>query len=298
MEKKKRLFAVGMFTVFLASTLFFLRANPAQAVAGQWIDEEALGRICIDHVVSSLADEEEPEKKQESGEKGEKEEKPADTGDGKADAGADEEAVLTSDPLVIIYHTHSTESYMPYDESNYHRESEEGTVREAGTVLEKELKSRGINVIHDKTVHDRPSYNESYSRSLSTVQTLMKKYPTAVYIVDLHRDAAPASATEGKVVEIEGKRAAAFSLVVGSGNENYVELYDFAERVSDRAETMYEGFGGPIIEKEYRYNEYVSNRCLLLEIGNNKNTIDEAKLSAEYFGAVLAEIIKEEQKGS
>ena len=65
-----------------------------------------------------------------------------------------EEVKVSGDPQVIIYHTHSTESYMPYKESNYHRTVEEGTVRDVGNVLETELKKRGINVIHDKTVHD------------------------------------------------------------------------------------------------------------------------------------------------
>ena len=270
MEKKRKLLAAGALSVFLASTLFFLRANPAQAMSGDWLNEETLGRMCIEQVISSSKDielkEEAPEKNTETAGAEDKKEENQEP--------EKEEAAITSDPLVIIYHTHSTESYMPYNESNYHREEEEGTVREVGTVLEKELKSQGINVVHDKTIHDRPSYNESYSRSLSTVQTLMKNYPSAIYIVDLHRDAAAASASGGKTLEIEGNRTAAFSLVVGNGNENYVELYEFAKKVSDKAETMYRGFGGPIIEKEYRYNEYVSSRCLLLEVGNNKNTID------------------------
>ena len=66
---------------------------------------------------------------------------------------------------------------------------------------ESDLKKYNINVIHDKTVHDRPSYNESYSKSLTTIQSLKKQYPTAVYIIDLHRDAAASSATEGKYTE-------------------------------------------------------------------------------------------------
>ena len=88
---------------------------------------------------------------------------------------------------------------------------------------------------------------------------------------------------------------AKFSLVVGQQNENYVELYDYAKKVSEKAGGMYNGFGGPIIERNYRYNEYVSNRSLLLEIGNNRNTIEEARLCGRYFAEVLASIIKSEQ---
>ena len=202
---------------------------------------------------------------------------------------------LSKKPLVIIYHTHSSESYMPYKSSNYHREKEKGTVRDVGSVMKKTLEKKGIKVIHDKTLHDRPSYNESYNRSLETITALRKKYPSADYIIDLHRDAAPSSVSEGKYTVIDGKRVAKFSIVVGQQNENYVELYDYAKKVSEKAGGMYNGFGGPIIERNYRYNEYVSNRSLLLEIGNNRNTIEEARLCGRYFAEVLASIIKSEQ---
>ena len=184
---------------------------------------------------------------------------------------------------------------MPYSESNYHRTDEEGTVRDVGNILESGLKKNGINVIHDKTLHDRPSYNDSYNRSLETIEALRKKYPTAVYVIDLHRDAAAASAKEGKYITLDGKKVARFSMVVGKANDNYTELYAFAKKISQCAESRHKGFGGAIIEQNYKYNEYVSDRALLLEIGNNKNTIEESRLCAEYLADVLAEVIKSEQ---
>ena len=59
---------------------------------------------------------------------------------------------------------------------------------------------------------------------------------------------------------------------------------------------MYKGFGGAIVEHNYKYNEYISDKALLLEVGNNKNTIEESRLFAEYFAKVIAEVIKEEQQ--
>lgn len=298
--------------VFALSTVFFWKAGTSLALEKIWIDERELGELCIAQVAPDVGDNrqisqteeveksemtaqeenvEKPEEEniEESAEEASKEE--AESGDDSTE----EQKQISSDPLVIIYHTHSSESYMPYKESNYHREEEEGTVRDVGNVLEKELEKQGINVIHDKTVHDRPSYNDSYTRSLETIQSLVKKYPTAVYIIDLHRDAAAASATKGKYIEVDGKKTATFSLVVGRANDNYPELYSFADTVSKKAGSMYEGFGGYIIEKDYNYNEFVSNKALLLEVGNNKNTIEEARRCGEYFAQVLAEVIKEEQ---
>jgi stage II sporulation protein P len=56
---------------------------------------------------------------------------------------------------------------------------------------------------------------------------------------------------------------------------------------------MYPGFGGKIIEKQYKFNQYVSDYHLLLEVGNNENTIDQAKLTGKYFAKVLAKAIKD-----
>ena len=295
MNNKNKMLFISAAVIFICSTLFFLKVNPASALTSAWIDEMDLGRMCINKVVPASKDTKlESIEKDSSVQSAEKnEEKSTENKEQKEDKSDEktEEVQVSGDPKVIIYHTHSTESYMPYSESNYHREAEEGTVRDVGNVLESELKKKGINVVHDKTLHDRPSYNESYGRSLNTVKALMKKYPTAEYVIDLHRDAAASSAKEGKVMKIDGERVAKFSLVVGRGNENYVELYSFAKKVSQTAESLHKGFGGPIIEKEYRYNGFVSNKAILLEIGNNKNTIEECRATARYFSEVMAKII-------
>lgn len=289
MLKNTKRYIIFFTFVFMIATMFFYKTDPADAITSAWIDEKELGRICVDHIVPGKTVEEvKVEIKEEKVKKDRTEEKQEKTVEKK-------EKKVKGEPLVIIYHTHASESYMPYKESNYHRSDEKGTVRDVGNVLEKELEAKGINVIHDKTLHDRPSYNESYDRSLETVNSLQAKYPTAKYIIDLHRDAAPASSKEGKILEIDGKRVAKFSMVVGQANENYVELYDFAEKVQGTAEAMYSGFGGAIIEQNYNYNEFVSNNCILLEVGNNKNTIEESRRCAEYFANVMAKIIEEER---
>ena len=69
-------------------------------------------------------------------------------------------------PQVLIYHTHTTESYQPVTEGNFHSVNKIGTVREVGDVLAERLEELGYQVIHDETIHDHPSYSQSYSRSL------------------------------------------------------------------------------------------------------------------------------------
>lgn len=305
-RNRKKIFTACVIFVFICSTVYFTAYSEAVTLPGDGIDEGSFSRMCVGQIMPGAADMEK------SGDKspdrnGDDEKIIAEKGENIAketeekkktkdkDEKKEKSLKLSKKPLVIIYHTHSSESYMPYKSSNYHREKEKGTVRDVGSVMKKTLEKKGIKVIHDKTLHDRPSYNESYNRSLETITALRKKYPSADYIIDLHRDAAPSSVSEGKYTVIDGKRVAKFSLVVGQQNENYVELYDYAKKVSEKAGGMYNGFGGPIIERNYRYNEYVSNRSLLLEIGNNRNTIEEARLCGRYFAEVLASIIKSEQ---
>ncbi|MEL7655958.1 MAG: stage II sporulation protein P [Bacillota bacterium] len=196
-------------------------------------------------------------------------------------------------PVVIIYHTHATESYQPVSDGNFHSLKEYGTVREVGDVLAAELEAKGIQVIHDTTVHDSPSYNQSYTRSLETVQSLMGNNESAKIIIDLHRDAAAYSGNTAKTVSINKNNAAKYSLVVGNGNPNVEALKLFANHVNKTAEEMYPGFGGKIIEKQYKFNQYVSDYHLLLEVGNNQNTIEQAKMTGKYFADVLAEVIKD-----
>ena len=280
--------------IFLISTIFFFIAKPAFALKDNLINEKTLGEMCINQTIpTAKVEEKNTDLKGDEDENGAIEES---TKGQKDDRKKNKKlAGLGDEPMVIIYHTHSSESYRPYTGSNYHREAEEGTVRDVGNILEKELESKGINVIHDKTIHDRPSYNESYERSLSTINELTKEYPSAVYIIDLHRDAAPSSAKEGKSLTIDNQKVAKFSMVVGQANDNYSKLYAFAKKVSSKAEELYPGFGGEIIQQNYFYNEFVSDKAILLEVGDNKNTIEEARACGEYFADVLSEIIEEEQ---
>jgi len=199
-----------------------------------------------------------------------------------------------SKPVVIIYHTHATESYQPVTEGNFHALKEYGTVREVGNVLAKELEQSGIQVIHDKTIHDSPSYNQSYTRSLETIQNLMGSIESdRIILIDLHRDAAGYVGNVAKTVAIKKDTLAGYSLVIGTGNPNVDALRKFAGKINKTAEELYPGFGGRIIEKQYKFNQYVSDYHMLLEVGNNENTIGQAKLTGKYFARVLSEVIND-----
>lgn len=196
-------------------------------------------------------------------------------------------------PVVIIYHTHATESYQPVAEGNFHALDEYGTVREVGAVLAKELEAKGIQVIHNKTIHDSPSYNKSYTRSLETIKSLIGNNESTKVIVDLHRDAAACYGNKPKIANIDNKTIAGFAMVIGNGNPNVDALRNFANHINKIADEIYPGFKGNIIEKQYKFNQHVSDYYVLLEVGNNENTIEQAKGTGKYFADVLAKAIKD-----
>lgn len=195
-------------------------------------------------------------------------------------------------PKVLIYHTHATESYLPASSGNYHTTKEENTVRDAGDVLEEVLEERGIGVVHDKTLHDNPSYNESYSRSFETVKSLLKKYPSIECIIDLHRDATAAEVS-GPVQTVGGKSCAVYSYVLSNTTETYEENSAFLGKLNTIADSKYEGYTGEILERPYWYNQELSGKSILIEMGNNRNNIKDVRRCAEIFGEILADALEE-----
>ncbi len=296
----KKTLAIVCALCFILSTLFFWQRLGGGPLPKLKADSRSLGELCVSQVYPAISQGVE-KKETKTAKKATEETEPEPTEPVKETTQPKKETEKktakadNSKPEVIIYHTHSTESYQPFSESNFHREKEEGTVRDVGTQMTKELNSLGIGVVHDKSIHDRPSYNQSYDRSLETIVALQKKYPTAKYIIDLHRDAAAYAGNVGKTTTIDGKKVAKFSLVVGQNNANFSKLMSHAKKINEKAESMYPGFGGRIIEKEYRYNEYIADKYLLLEVGNNQNNIKEVKATGKYFADVLAAVIKEER---
>lgn len=195
-------------------------------------------------------------------------------------------------PRVLIYHTHATESYLPSTAGNYHTVKEENTVRDAGEVLKETLEENGIAVVHDKTLHDNPSYNESYSRSYDTLKTLLKKYPSVECVIDLHRDATPEE-TAGPTMNIKGKKTAVYSYVLSNTTETYEENKAFIAELNAIAGQSFEGYTGDILERPYWYNQELSGKSILIEMGNNRNNIKEVRQCARYFGEILSRALKE-----
>ena len=199
--------------------------------------------------------------------------------------------IFGKDPAVLIVHTHATETYLPASANNYHSKSKENSVRDVGEVLAESLEAEGIAVVHDETLHDSPSYSSSYSRSYDTIQALLEQYPAIQCVIDLHRDAT-ASESAAATVSTGGKTCGKYMYVVSTAVPTYKNNLKFVKALNSVASEQFNGFTGSVLERGYAYNQGLSDKYLLLEIGNNRNQIEDVRNTARVYGKILAETLK------
>ncbi|HHY52704.1 MAG TPA: stage II sporulation protein P [Clostridiales bacterium] len=207
-------------------------------------------------------------------------------------------------PLVLIYHTHATESFERYDSEYYDTRNtwrstdNNNNMVAVGAAMAHALEQAGIGVIHDTTQHDYPSYNGSYERSAETIQQYLEQYPSIKIILDLHRDAMEREnqTIVKPVVEIDGRKAAQIMIIAGADNgsmgmEHWKQNMRFACDLQNAMERNFPQLTRPILLSHRKYNQHLSTGALLLEFGSNANTLEEAVYSAEMAGRALAELI-------
>lgn len=201
--------------------------------------------------------------------------------------------INSKQPYVLIYHSHATEAYLPITTDNFRTEKREYSVISIGDTITEILTQKGHNIIHVDRHHDLPSYNQSYINSLETIKDVMGKNKDLKIIIDIHRDGIPESSSRSTKTTIDGKTIATFSPLIGNDNANFDELLNFAKYVQNVSNRMYPGLCKDIIIKPYgRFNQYNSDYALLLEVGSNHNTIEEAQAAAKLIAEVLDVVIE------
>ncbi len=205
---------------------------------------------------------------------------------------------------VLIIHTHTTESYSPSDTYNIvHTEKERTTdqklnVVKVGDVLAQMLEKGNVSVIHDKTIHDYPSYNASYNNSYETVSKILKQNPSIQIVLDLHRDAIyDKSGNKIKLLtEINGEKAAQVMSVIGTNelgfkHDNWQHNLKFAYLLQQQFLAIDKNFARPINVRSARFNEHLAPGAIILEVGSSGNTLDEALVSAKYIAKALVAVL-------
>lgn len=181
---------------------------------------------------------------------------------------------------VGIYATHSAESYMPSDGT----ESTEGGggILKVANKLKENFENYGVEAIFDETLHE-PHDAGAYKRSRRTAVQLIRD--AGVYtLIDVHRDAVPA---EEYLTEIEGKPATMVRLVVGRRNQNFPANEQLAIKIKGVADEMYPGLVKDIFYAKGDYNQDLTPRAILVEMGTYDHTRERAEVSTEYLSEVM-----------
>lgn len=212
-----------------------------------------------------------------------------------------------SAPQVLIVHTHATEAYIDTDtgvfpESFYPRTTDPNySVIKVGEAIKTQLVNSGINTLHDSTQHDNPSYNGAYYRSEDTIKDYLEQYPSIQVVLDIHRDSI-GNNESGKVkptFTYNNKKAAQIMIVAGCDDDGTWEFPDweynlrFALRLQQTTETLYPGMTRPLKFCPSQYNLHLTHGSLLVEIGTDVNTLDEAVYSGELLGNSLSQVLAE-----
>ena len=202
---------------------------------------------------------------------------------------------------IIIYQTHSCESYTASEKyqykqtGNFRTTDKNFSVIRVGRELTNQLKSYGYNVIHDENYHDYPSYTGSYTSSLNTVTKLLEENKDTDIVIDVHRDAVGDN-TYAPTVKMGDEYAAQIMFVVGGNGSSiphpeWQQNLKFAIKVQQKANELYPGLFRPIILRESGYNQQVSKAASLIEVGATGNTLDQCLVSMKYLAKVLDEVL-------
>ena len=201
---------------------------------------------------------------------------------------------------VLIFHTHTCESYKPtelyaYEQTgNYRTTDLNFTVAKVGDELEKNLLEKGFTVTHNKTYHDYPAYTGSYNRSRETVENILKTNKSDI-IIDIHRDAIGSKNDYDPSVKIGEETVSQLMFVIGTNggglyHPDWQSNLKFAIEVQQKANEIYPGLFKPIIVRSSRYNQHLGKAACIIEVGATGNTLEQSMASMKYLAKVLEQL--------
>lgn len=202
---------------------------------------------------------------------------------------------------ILIYHTHTYEAYeqrteTPYIETEKWRTKDtKHNVVAVGDALAASLRALGAEVVHDTTAFEPPSIDQAYERSRLMLEKRIAAGESYDLYIDLHRDAISSQSTIKRTVNISGENIARFMVLVGKGTTGgYEHKPDWernllvAQTITDAMNAQCDGLARNVKIKTGRFNQHISDSCILIECGMNTNTLEEVLAGIPY----LADAIK------
>jgi stage II sporulation protein P len=167
----------------------------------------------------------------------------------------------------------------------------------------------GLNVLHHMerfdVVNGIPNRRGSYERLEPAVRKILADNPSIQVVIDLHRDGV-GSHVQPMVTYINGERAAQIMFVNGLNrryrngvitpvnhlpNPYQRENLAFSFNLQLAANQMYPGLARRIYLLEFRYSLHMAPRSILLEVGAQNNTFQEALNSMPPVANIIAAVV-------
>lgn len=204
-------------------------------------------------------------------------------------------------PQILIYHTHSQEGFVdsvPGDDST--------NIQGVGERLAQILRDTyGYQVLHHTGEYDIDGRDDAYANALPGVEQVLAENPSIQVVIDLHRDEMPQDTR--LVMDLDGRPTARFMFFNGLSrtkttgniaylyNENLDDNLAFSFQMQLKAAEYYPGLTRKIYLKGYRYNMHLASRYLLIELGAQNNTLEEAMNACDPLAHVLDMVLSGEE---
>lgn len=198
-----------------------------------------------------------------------------------------------SEPTVLIVHSHGSESYLAqagYTESSPYRTHDRGhNMVSVGEALAVKLRSRGIEVIHDTTMHDVPDYNAAYANSRASIRKYLEQYPSIRLVLDLHRDASSNYVNQLTTqATVAGEDSAQLMLVIGTSHDGWQRNMSCAVQLHALLEKTWPGLCRSIDFRTGRFNQDLGPVTMLVEVGAAGDTRQEALVAVDALADAIA----------
>jgi stage II sporulation protein P len=204
--------------------------------------------------------------------------------------------------IVYIYHTHSWESYLPLLQQASTPDDAVSSnnalnVVGVGDMLVKDLAAKGIGSEHStidaaEKLHEKGwTSNNAYQYSRGLVQEALATDQDLKFMIDIHRDSQRKTLT---TTTIDQKSYARLDFIVGEANPNFKQNLQLAKDLHALAEKKYPGLSRGIFSKNKStgngvYNQDLSPRAILIEVGGVDNNLEELQNAMEAFADILSE---------
>ncbi len=209
----------------------------------------------------------------------------------------------SEEPQILIYHTHTTESFEKEEkqwyDSTFPCKTTDSSMNmvAVGDEICAELDKAGIGYVHDRVIHDYPSYDDAYDSSRASVSELLERYPSIKVVLDVHRDGIEREdgTRLAPMCEIDGSKAAQIMIISGCddgtmGMPQCMKNFRFACLLQRSLEADWPGLTRPVLFDYRHYNQDLSTGALLIEVGSQANTIDQVCRTARMIGRTLGEL--------